>query len=82
MQRAFVEAAGFQCGFCTAGMVTTASTFGDEQLTDLPHHLKGNLCRCTGYRAITDALAGKVNIDKPGGGDADAPSAPPPGRGW
>ncbi|MCX2929234.1 molybdopterin-dependent oxidoreductase [Mycobacterium sp. CVI_P3] len=70
MQRAFVEAGGFQCGFCTAGMVTTASTLSDEQLADLPQNLKGNLCRCTGYRAITDALAGKVNIDKPGGGDA------------
>lgn len=64
VQRRFVEAAGFQCGFCTAGMVTTASTFTDEQLSDLPQHLKGNLCRCTGYRAITDALAGVVNIDK------------------
>jgi putative selenate reductase molybdopterin-binding subunit len=76
MQRAFVEAAGFQCGFCTAGMVTTASTFSDEQLADLPYHLKGNLCRCTGYRAITDALAGKVNIDKSGSGDARSIGAP------
>lgn len=64
VQRRFVEAAGFQCGFCTAGMVTTASTFTPEQVADLPEHLKGNLCRCTGYRAITDALAGVVNIDK------------------
>jgi putative selenate reductase molybdopterin-binding subunit len=67
MQRRFVEAAGFQCGFCTAGMVTTASALTAEQLTDLPAQLKGNLCRCTGYRAITDALAGKVNIEKPAG---------------
>lgn len=61
VQRAFVEAAGFQCGFCTAGMVTTASTLTEDQRTDLPQALKGNLCRCTGYRAITDALAGTVN---------------------
>ncbi len=66
VQRRFVEAAGFQCGFCTAGMVTTASTFTDEQLADLPQNLKGNLCRCTGYRAITDALAGTVNTEKSG----------------
>ena len=79
MQRAFLEAAGFQCGFCTAGMVTTASTLNDEQLADLPQHLKGNLCRCTGYRAITDALAGKVNIDKPGGGDTDRSIGAPAG---
>ena len=64
VQRRFVEAAGFQCGFCTAGMVTTASTLTADQLSDLPEHLKGNLCRCTGYRAITDALSGVVNIDK------------------
>lgn len=64
VQRRFVEAAGFQCGFCTAGMVTTAATLTREQLSDLPEQLKGNLCRCTGYRAITDALSGVVNIDK------------------
>jgi putative selenate reductase molybdopterin-binding subunit len=67
MQHRFVEAAGFQCGFCTAGMVTTASTLRAEQFADLPAHLKGNLCRCTGYRAISDALAGTVNIEKPAG---------------
>ncbi|MCV7252144.1 molybdopterin-dependent oxidoreductase [Mycobacterium hackensackense] len=61
LQRAFVDAAGFQCGFCTAGMITTASTLTEEQFADLPQHLKGNLCRCTGYRAITDALSGTVN---------------------
>ncbi|OYN78930.1 molybdopterin-dependent oxidoreductase [Mycolicibacterium sphagni] len=80
MQRAFVEAAGFQCGFCTAGMVTTAASLSAEQLADLPPNLKGNLCRCTGYRAITDALAGKVNIDKPASGEAcrslGAPAGP------
>jgi len=66
MQRRFVEAAGFQCGFCTAGMVTTASTLTPAQLDELPQQLKGNLCRCTGYRAITDALGGAVNTKKAG----------------
>lgn len=66
MQRRFLEAAAFQCGFCTAGMITTTSALTAEQLADLPQHLKGNLCRCTGYRAITDALAGVVNIEKDG----------------
>jgi CO/xanthine dehydrogenase Mo-binding subunit/aerobic-type carbon monoxide dehydrogenase small subunit (CoxS/CutS family) len=79
MQRAFVEAAGFQCGFCTAGMVTTASTLRDDQLADLPQTLKGNLCRCTGYRAITDALAGKINIDKPDAGEAGRSLGAPAG---
>ncbi|MBS1692171.1 MAG: molybdopterin-dependent oxidoreductase [Actinobacteria bacterium] len=67
VQRRFIEAAGFQCGFCTAGMVTTASTFGEEHLADLAQQLKGNLCRCTGYRAITDALGGTVNTEKSAG---------------
>lgn len=67
LQRRFVEAAGFQCGFCTAGMITTASTLTEQQHDDLPEHLKGNLCRCTGYRAITDALAGANNVEKSGG---------------
>ena len=67
LQRRFVEAGGFQCGFCTAGMITTASSLSEQQLADLPQALKGNLCRCTGYRAITDGLEGKVNIEKSGG---------------
>ncbi|MDX1888529.1 molybdopterin-dependent oxidoreductase [Mycolicibacterium sp. 050158] len=75
LQRRFVEAAGFQCGFCTAGMITTASTLTPEQQADLPRHLKGNLCRCTGYRSITDALAGAVNTKKVGG-TGDSVGAP------
>ncbi|CKH18605.1 molybdopterin-dependent oxidoreductase [Mycolicibacterium smegmatis] len=77
MQRRFVEAAGFQCGFCTAGMITTASTFTEEQRANLAEHLKGNLCRCTGYRSITDALDGVSNVEKSGGTTASvgAPAA-------
>ncbi|WP_432563617.1 molybdopterin-dependent oxidoreductase [Kineococcus sp. SYSU DK003] len=56
VQQRFVDAAGFQCGFCTAGMVVTASTFTAEQRADLAEHLKGNLCRCTGYRSIREAV--------------------------
>ncbi|AQT81277.1 aldehyde oxidase [Mycolicibacterium litorale] len=65
LQRRFVEAGGFQCGFCTAGMIVTASTLDGDQPGDLAEQLKGNLCRCTGYRSITDALAGKTNTEKP-----------------
>jgi len=67
LQRRFVDAGGFQCGFCTAGMITTASALSEEQLADLAQALKGNLCRCTGYRAITDALDGRINVEKSGG---------------
>ncbi|TFD08124.1 2Fe-2S iron-sulfur cluster binding domain-containing protein [Cryobacterium sp. TMT1-21] len=58
LQQRFVDAAGFQCGFCTAGMIVTASTLTEPDLDDLPRLLKGNLCRCTGYRAIEDAIRG------------------------
>ncbi|GLB66470.1 molybdopterin-dependent oxidoreductase [Arthrobacter mangrovi] len=59
MQQRFLEAQGFQCGFCSAGMIMTAATFSEEQKQDLPRNLKGNLCRCTGYRAIEDAVLGR-----------------------
>ena len=65
VQRDFVEAAGFQCGFCTAGFVVTASALTDEDREDLPRALKGNLCRCTGYRAIGDALCSRRTIADP-----------------
>ncbi|MBV1777965.1 molybdopterin-dependent oxidoreductase [Paeniglutamicibacter sp. ABSL32-1] len=59
MQEQLARAQGFQCGFCTAGLIMTASTFDDGQLQDLPRNLKGNLCRCTGYRSIEDAVLGR-----------------------
>jgi CO/xanthine dehydrogenase Mo-binding subunit/aerobic-type carbon monoxide dehydrogenase small subunit (CoxS/CutS family) len=70
MQRQFREAPGFQCGFCTAGMIMTAATLTDEQKQDLPRALKGNLCRCTGYRAIADAVNGVGGIEEAAPGRA------------
>jgi CO/xanthine dehydrogenase Mo-binding subunit/aerobic-type carbon monoxide dehydrogenase small subunit (CoxS/CutS family) len=70
MQRQFRDAPGFQCGFCTAGMIMTAATFTDEQKQDLPRALKGNLCRCTGYRAIEDAINGVAAIEEALPGEA------------
>jgi CO/xanthine dehydrogenase Mo-binding subunit/aerobic-type carbon monoxide dehydrogenase small subunit (CoxS/CutS family) len=78
LQRRFVDAAGFQCGFCTAGMIVTASTFSPEQHADLAENLKGNLCRCSGYRGIRDALAGKVNVVHDSEGPAFGRSLPAP----
>ncbi|BDZ43608.1 dehydrogenase [Paraoerskovia sediminicola] len=60
VQQQFLDAQGFQCGFCTAGFVMTAATFDDDQRADLDRTLKGNLCRCTGYRAIEDAVQGRA----------------------
>jgi CO/xanthine dehydrogenase Mo-binding subunit/aerobic-type carbon monoxide dehydrogenase small subunit (CoxS/CutS family) len=70
VQRQFRDAPGFQCGFCTAGMIMTSATFTDEQKQNLPRALKGNLCRCTGYRAIEDAINGVVEIEDAAPGDA------------
>jgi len=61
VQQAFLDAQAFQCGFCAAGMIMTAATFDAQAREDLPRLLKGNLCRCTGYHSIDDALHGVVN---------------------
>ncbi|MBB2899321.1 CO/xanthine dehydrogenase Mo-binding subunit/aerobic-type carbon monoxide dehydrogenase small subunit (CoxS/CutS family) [Kineococcus radiotolerans] len=60
VQQRFVDAAAFQCGFCTPGMVVTAAALDEEQRADLDEHLKGNLCRCTGYRAVREAAGGET----------------------
>ncbi|WP_028049059.1 molybdopterin-dependent oxidoreductase [Cellulomonas sp. URHD0024] len=73
VQEAFVDAAAFQCGFCTAGYVTTVAGLGlsGEVTQDVARALKGNLCRCTGYRSICDAVRGTSNtVDALAGQDA------------
>ena len=78
VQKAFHDAQAFQCGFCAAGMIMTTAAFGPDQKNDLPHALKGNLCRCTGYRSIADALDGKTNIEPDVAGKACGASLPNP----
>lgn len=82
VQQAFVDAGGFQCGFCTAGMVVTTSALSVEQKSDLACSMKGNLCRCTGYRSIRDALAGTSNTEtaKIGGAQGRSIAAPASAR--
>lgn len=60
IQQAFVEKAGFQCGFCTPGMILMTKELldvnphpTDEQIR---HHLSGNLCRCAAYPEIVQAV--------------------------
>jgi len=74
VQQSFVDRFGFQCGFCTAGMIVTSSTLTPADLDDLPRRMKGNLCRCTGYRSIREAIAGAVTGES---GRAGAPDASP-----
>jgi len=56
VQTSFVEHFGFQCGFCTPGQVVTASTLDAAQRDDLERTMRGNLCRCTGYRSIAESI--------------------------
>jgi carbon-monoxide dehydrogenase small subunit len=60
MQQGFWECHALQCGFCTPGMIMTAVQLLDQnpRLTrdEIAHGLKGNLCRCTGYSHILDAV--------------------------
>ena len=78
VQQAFLDAQAFQCGFCAAGMIMTAATFDVDALEDLPRLLKGNLCRCTGYHSIDDALHGVVNVEADVAGEACGRSLPNP----
>src|SRR5438874_1587734 len=59
-------------------MIMTAAALNDERRADLPHALKGNLCRCTGYRAISDALAGITATEDDIAGKACGASVPNP----
>jgi putative selenate reductase molybdopterin-binding subunit len=70
IQQAFLDSQAFQCGFCAAGMIMTAASLDDQRRQDLPHALKGNLCRCTGYRSIDDALHGRKSIEDDVAGQA------------
>ena len=56
MQQAFIDKQGFQCGYCTPGMIMTASKLEYETEAELKAELEGNLCRCTGYEAIIDSV--------------------------
>jgi putative selenate reductase molybdopterin-binding subunit len=78
VQQAFVEAQAFQCGFCAAGMIMTVAALDEEQRTDLPRALKGNLCRCTGYRSIEDAVHGVRSTEDDVAGAACGASLPNP----
>ena len=71
LQQAFVDAGAIQCGFCTPGMVLTAHALllknSKPTREQIRKALQGNLCRCTGYHQIIDAIEiaseyyGKIN---------------------
>ena len=65
VQAAFVEHGAIQCGFCTSGMLLSAAALLEENPSptreQILHYLRGNLCRCTGYQKIIDAIWGQVS---------------------
>ena len=60
LQQSFWEAHGLQCGYCTPGILMTMIPFlkqnPDPKEDEIRHALSGNLCRCTGYQHIVDAV--------------------------
>jgi aerobic carbon-monoxide dehydrogenase small subunit len=60
LQEAFIEHGGFQCGFCTPGMILAAKALLDENSkpteVELKHFMHGNICRCTGYKKIIESI--------------------------
>ncbi len=66
LEEAFTRHAALQCGFCTPGMLLTVSSLlesGELASHDaIKRNLSGNLCRCTGYRSIVEAVADLAGI--------------------
>lgn len=79
LQRAFLQEGAVQCGFCTPGMLVSATSLlaedPDPSEEDIRIALSGNLCRCTGYdgivRAVRDVAAGTVAPEPVAAGHVD-----------
>jgi carbon-monoxide dehydrogenase small subunit len=69
LQQAFIAKNAAQCGFCSSGMLLTAYelvSLGEPMSrADIREFLSGNMCRCTGYHAIVDAVAAVIAADTP-----------------
>lgn len=71
IQRAFIDYGAIQCGFCTPGMIMMAKALLDENPNptreEVKEGLAGNLCRCTGYVKIVDAVLAAAEVMRKGG---------------
>jgi carbon-monoxide dehydrogenase small subunit len=79
LQQAFVDAGAIQCGFCTSGMILSARALLDARPDptddEIREALLGNLCRCTGYVQILQAV--RLAAAREAGNEAAAPPTPP-----
>ena len=68
MQQAFWDNHGLQCGYCTPGMIMSATKLVENNLdlteADVRHGLEGNLCRCTGYHNIVRSVLAAAEVMK------------------
>jgi aerobic-type carbon monoxide dehydrogenase small subunit (CoxS/CutS family) len=60
LQQAFIDKFAFQCGYCTPGMIMSAKALLEAkprpEVEDVRHWMEGNICRCTGYSTIVEAV--------------------------
>lgn len=60
LQQSFIECGGFQCGFCTPGMILLAKSLldknSDPSVEELREYMDANICRCTGYQMIIESI--------------------------
>ncbi len=68
LQEAFIDHQAVQCGFCTPGMLMSAKALLNEKpdpdREEIKTAIEGNLCRCTGYQQIIEAIESVVNKDR------------------
>ncbi|GGI04258.1 (2Fe-2S)-binding protein [Egicoccus halophilus] len=85
VQQAFRDCHGLQCGFCTPGMVMSACGFladdPDPDPDEVREGMAGNLCRCTGYAGIVDAVGQAAGALRDSGADPRARHVVPSGPG-
>jgi carbon-monoxide dehydrogenase small subunit len=69
LQKSFVEHGAIQCGFCTAGMIVSAKALLDHisgpSRDEIREAISGNLCRCTGYTKIVEAIQDAAHKNQP-----------------